>query len=202
MTRNCLLLASGVLALVCSPASATVITVNSLGSVSNASVSLPSTHTPGSSQTFADYFEFTLPVGEYVSASVSISGPTVDQIPANQGDLILANWTTTGSTSPFIPAGAIIQQAVISSPGPGGQSAEVGTQTPLGTFEPAGKYFIEIIGPSGVGQLHVALDGNVTAVVGAAIPELSTWAMFGLGLAGLGLLGLAKRGRERQRFAF
>jgi hypothetical protein len=202
VTRNWLLWTAGLLAVVCSPASATttVITVDNLGSILDASVSFPGTQTPGSGNTFADYFEFTLPVGEYVSASVSISGPTVDQIPANEGDLILADWTTTGSTSPFIPVGTTIQQATISPPDPGGQSAEVGTQTPLGDFEPAGSYFVEVTGTSGVGELHLAVDGNVTAV--ASVPELSTWAMFGLGFAGMGLLGLTKRERKPERFAF
>src|ERR1700674_2620315 len=135
MTRNCLLGAAGALsvALLCSPASAaTVVVVDNLGSILNASVSFPGTKTPGSGKAFADYFEFTLPTGEYVSASVSLSGPTIDQIPKNKGHLILANWTSTGPTPPHIPAGAIIEQATISPPSNGGQSATVGTFTPFG----------------------------------------------------------------------
>ena len=81
MTRNCLLGAAGALsvAFLCSSASAaTVVVVDNLGSILDASVSFPSTKTPGSGKLFADYFEFTLPVGEFVSASVSLSGPTID----------------------------------------------------------------------------------------------------------------------------
>jgi hypothetical protein len=166
---------------------ATVITVDDLGPIFNASVSFPSASTPGSGKAFADYFEFTLPTAEFVSASVSLSGPTKDQIPANKGDLTLADWTSTGSVPPFIPMGAVIEEATISSPSPGGQGAVVGTFTAQGDFEPAGNYFVEVSGISGGGSLKLAIDGNVTAVTG--IPEPSTWAMVVLGFAGLGFAG-------------
>jgi hypothetical protein len=46
-----------------------------LGSILNDSVSFPSTKTPGAGKTFEDFFEFTLPTAEYITASMSISGP-------------------------------------------------------------------------------------------------------------------------------
>ena len=63
-------------AILCSPAAqATTITVQNLGSILNDSVSFPNTKTPGSGQTFEDFFEFTLPTSEYITASMSIFGP-------------------------------------------------------------------------------------------------------------------------------
>jgi hypothetical protein len=115
---------------------------------------------------------------------MSISGPTVDQIPAGTGQLILSTWTSTGASSPFIPAGDVIQKATVSPPADGGQDAVVGTFTSSGDWEPAGSYFVEVTGVSGGGSLKLAIDGNVTAI---AAPELSTWAMLGIGFAGLGL---------------
>jgi hypothetical protein len=85
-------------ALLCS--SASVVTVIDLGPILSDSISLPNT---------SDTNEFTLPKAEFVSASTSISGPTVDQIPSGKGHLILSTWTSTGSSSPFIPNGTIIQ---------------------------------------------------------------------------------------------
>jgi hypothetical protein len=187
-------------AFLCSPVYATtMITVADLGTILNESISFPSTKMPGNSKAFADYFEFYLPKGEYVSASVSVSGPQKDQIPAGMGSLILANWITTGPAPHHIPGGSVIEQATISPPaGLGGQSAYVGAQTPFGDYEPAGHYFVEVSGISGVGNLKLAVDGNVTA----AVPEMSTWGMFGVGFAGIGLLGFAKRRREVARYAF
>jgi hypothetical protein len=186
---------------VCSTASAaTVIKVDNLGSIFNESVSFPSTKTPGSSKLFEDFFEFYLPQAQYVSASMSISGPTGNQIPKNQGHLILADWTSTGPGPLHIPSGATIEEATVSPPSKGGQTAVVGTDTPLGDLEPAGYYFVEVAGKSGGGALQLAVDGNVTAVV----PEPSTWAMFGLGFGALAMLGVARRkaDRERARYAF
>jgi hypothetical protein len=42
------------------------------------------------------------------------------------------------------------------------------------------------------------IDAGVASVQGfssVTVPELSTWAMLGLGFAGIGLVGLAKRGK-------
>jgi hypothetical protein len=97
-------------ALLCS--SASVVTVIDLGPILSDSISLPNTSdtkTAGKGKSFSDNNEFTLPKAEFVSASTSISGPTVDQIPSGKGHLILSTWTSTGSSSPFIPNGTIIQ---------------------------------------------------------------------------------------------
>ena len=73
-------------AILCSPAAhATTITVVNLGSILNDSVSFPNTKTPGSGQTFEDFFEFTLPTAEYITASMSISGPVSDQFRQAEG---------------------------------------------------------------------------------------------------------------------
>jgi hypothetical protein len=192
MDKGLLAVATGALcvSVLSTSAYSAVITVDDLGPILNASISFPSTSTPGSGAAFADYFEFTLPVAEFVSASVSLSGPTSDQIPANTGHLTLADWTSTGAVSPFIPMGAIIEQATVSPPAKGGQDAVVGTFSTQGDFEPAGNYFVEVSGISGGGALKLAIDGNVTAVTG--VPELSTWAMMLVGFAGLSFAGYRK----------
>jgi hypothetical protein len=190
----------GVAVLFSSAAHATTITVENLGSILNDSVSFPNTKTPGSGKTFEDFFEFTLPTAEYITASMSISGPSMDQIPAGEGTLTLSTWTS-GGVSPSIPLGSLIEQAMVSAPSLGGQTAVVGTFTPFGDYELAGTYFVEVSGTSGAGALRLAVDGNVTTL--AAVPEPSTWAMFGIGFAGLAAVGLRRRrgDRESARYA-
>ena len=189
------LIAFGV-ATLCSPAAhATSITVQDLGSILNDSVSFPSTKTPGAGQAFDDFFEFTLPTAEYVTASMSISGPIVDQIPSGKGQLSLFTWTSTSLSSPFVPLGTLIEEATVSDPSKGGQSAVVGTFTPFGDYEAAGTYFVEVAGLSGAGSLNLAIDGNVTSL---SAPEPSTWAMFGIGFAGLAGVGLKRRRSDRE----
>ena len=187
-------------AILCSPAAhATTITVVNLGSILNDSVSFPNTKTPGSGQTFEDFFEFTLPTAEYITASMSISGPVSDQIPVGKGTLSLFTWTSTSGSAPFIPLGTLIEQAMVSAPSLGGQTAVVGTFTPFGDFEQAGTYFVEVSGTSGIGSLRLAVDGNVTTL---PVPEPSTWAMFGIGFAGLAAVGFRRRAnRESARYA-
>ena len=183
-------------AILCSPAAqATTITVQNLGLILNDSVSFPNTKTPGSGQTFEDFFEFTLPTAEYITASMSISGPVADQIPSGKGQLSLYTWTSTSSASPFIPMGSLIEQATVSAPSLGGQTAVVGSFTPFGDYEQAGTYFVEVSGMSGLGSLKLAVDGNVTTL---AVPEPSTWAMFGIGFVGLAAVGLTRRRRDRE----
>ena len=48
---------------------------------------------------------------------------------------------------------------------------------------------------SGLGSLKLAVDGNVTTL---AVPEPSTWAMFGIGFVGLAAVGLTRRRRDRE----
>jgi PEP-CTERM motif len=188
-------------AIFCSPAAhATTITVQNLGSILNDGVSFPNTKTPGAGKTFEDFFEFTLPTAEYISASMSISGPVVDQIPAGKGQLSLSTWTSTSISAPFIPSGTLIEQATVSAPSLGGQTAVVGSFSPFGDFEGAGTYFVEVSGTSGLGTLRLAVDGNVTTL---AVPEPSTWGMFGIGFAGLAAVGFKRRrgNRESARYA-
>jgi hypothetical protein len=187
----------GVAILCSSAADATTITVQNLGSILNDSISFPSTKTPGGGGTFEDFFEFTLPTAEYITASMSISGPISYQVPAGTGELTLSTWT---STVGGIPLGSVIEQAMVSAPSSGGQSAVVGSGTPFGDYEAAGNYFVEVSGTSGLGTLRLAIDGNVTTL---AVPEPSTWAMFGIGFAGLAAMGLTRRraNRESARYA-
>jgi hypothetical protein len=189
-------------AILCSPAAhATSITVEDLGSILNDSVSFPDTKTPGSGKMFEDFFEFTLPTAEYITASMSISGPLLDQIPAGTGRLILSTLTSMSGGSPSIPLGSLIEQAMVSAPSSsGGQSAVVGSATQFGDYELAGTYFVEVSGTSGAGSLKLAVDGNVTTL---AAPEPSTWAMFGIGFAGLAAMGFKRRrgNRESARYA-
>jgi hypothetical protein len=203
MSTNVLVKSLAILgvAVLCSPAAdATTITVQNLGSILNDSVSFPNTKTPGSGKTFEDFFEFTLPTAEYITASMSISGPIADQIPAGKGTLVLSTWTSTSAISPFIPSGTLIEQATVSTPSLGGQTAVVGSFSPFGDLEEAGTYFVEVSGTSGLGSLRLAVDGNVTTL---AVPEPSTWAMFGIGFAGLAAVGFKRRrgSRESTRYA-
>jgi len=128
---------------------------------------------------------------------MSLSGPIPDQIPAGTGELTLSTWT---STMGGIPLGSVIEQATVSAPSLGGESAVVGSATPFGDFEQAGTYFVEVSGTSGLGSLRLAIDGNVTTL---AVPEPSTWAMFGIGFAGLAAVGFKRRrgDRESARYA-
>jgi hypothetical protein len=91
-------------AILCSPAAHATTIIENLGSILNDSISFPDTKTPGASKTFEDFFEFTLPTGEYITASMSISGPISDQIPAGEGEMTLSTWTSGVSPSP--PSGA------------------------------------------------------------------------------------------------
>src|SRR5271169_3553048 len=93
------------IALLCSPG-AHAATVVDLGPILNDSISFPSTKTPGSGLPFDDFFEFTLPTAEYITASMSLSGPQVDQIPSGTGKLILSTWTSSMG-SPAIPVGSV-----------------------------------------------------------------------------------------------
>ena len=82
MSTNVLVKSLAVLgvAILCSPA-AHAATFVDLHPILNDSVSFPSTKTPGLGQAFDDFFEFTLPTAEYITASMSLSGPMQDQIP-------------------------------------------------------------------------------------------------------------------------
>ena len=125
---------------------------------------------------------------------MSISGPKVDQIPSGKGKLILSTWTST-MASPSSPSGASSSKSGL-GPSLGGQTAVVGSFTPFGDYEQAGTYFVEVSGTSGPGALRLAVDGNVTTL---AVPEPSTWAMFGIGFAGLAAVGLTGAARPRER---
>ena len=182
-----ILLAAG-LALAVSPAvAATQITVEDIGAVLNQSLALPAEDTPGSGIGFEQFFEFTLPVRETVTLSVSDSATGAQRIVG--GVLSLNTFTSTAPVSPFQPLGALIESSLLNNV-IGGQEGTVSPDA-LG----AGAYFAEVSGASGLAPIHIAIDGTVTAT--AAVPEPSTWAMLIVGFIGLGWGALTrKRVRE------
>lgn len=169
-----------------SASAATEITVNDIGSILNESLSLPANDTPGLGISFADFFEFTLPVRETVTLSMTDSATGLQRITG--GVLALSTWTSTSGVAPFIPLGALLESSPIAN-FIGGQGATV-TPDVLG----AGNYFALVSGTSGLSPLHIAVDGTVTA---STVPETSTWAMMALGFAAIVGLSLYKRKPER-----
>jgi hypothetical protein len=185
---NKLLLSAAFLAaLGASEARAATIVVENVGAILNESKALPAEATPGSGQAFAQFFEFSLPTTESVTASVSDSG--IGSLAVVGGVLNLNFHTTTGVGPLFIPAGALIESSPFVNTA-GGQEATVGPE-----ILNAGNYFVDVTGTSGSSPIHLAIDGTVTAL---ATPELSTWAMIGLGFAALGFAGY----RRQNRLAF
>jgi hypothetical protein len=163
------------------------VSVENIGSVFNESLALPAEDTPGNSIGFAEYFEFSLPVAETLTMSVSDSGFGSEKVVG--GNFDLNTFTSTGPGPLFIPAGAFIDGAPLTN-FVGGQEAVVGPN-----FLAAGNYFAEVSGTSGASPLHLVIDGTVTAT--SSVPEPSTWAMFVSGFGLLALLGLRKRTKNR-----
>jgi hypothetical protein len=168
---------------------ATQITVENIGAVFNQSLALPAEDTPGSGIGFMQFFEFTLPVKETVTLSVSDSATGSQRITG--GLLSLNHFTSSAPVSPFQPIGAVIDSTPLSN-FLGGQSAELGPD-----IVNAGAYFAEVSGISGLAPIHIAIDGTVTA---SSVPEPATWAML---VAGFGLIGLVgmRRGRRLAELA-
>ena len=168
-----LLLTAAILAAAAVPAAAvTQINVTDVGPILNQSVALPAEATPGSSIPFAEFFEFSLPVSELVTVSMSTSG--IGNLRIVNGTLSLNNHDTTGLPPLFIPGGTLIESTPITNR-LGGQDAEVNPDVLS-----AGAYFAEITGTSGSSPINLAINGTATATV--ATPEISTWAMIALGL--------------------
>jgi hypothetical protein len=185
-----LLAATALIGVASSARAVTLISVENIGSILNESLALPAEDTPGSSIGFQQFFEFSLPVREVVTLSVSDSGFGSEKIVG--GTFSVNNHETTGGGPLFIPAGSTIESVGLSD-FVGGQSAELGPNTLS-----AGNYFALVEGTSGASPIHLAIDGTVTAT--AAVPEPSTWAMMGLGFGLLTFFG-AKRRRNTDRLA-
>lgn len=177
-----LLFATIALAALSAPAGAALISVQNLGSILNESLALPAEDTPGSGIGFSQFFEFTLPVSEIVTLSMSDSGIGSEQITG--GVLSLNNHTTTGAGPLFIPAGSLIESSPLNNV-VGGQEATV-----VPDILSAGSYFAELSGFSGSSPIHLAVDGTVTAVT---TPEPSTWAMLLLGAGFIAWKGMKRR---------
>jgi hypothetical protein len=183
MLRNSVYaLAVAVIAVSAPAHAATQITVDDIGAVLNESLALPAQDTPGSGIGFAEFFEFTLPVAETVTLSVSDSAIGAQRITG--GSLSLNNWTSNALVSPFQPIGSLIESSSILNV-LGGQEATVAPDV-LG----AGAYFAEVSGVSGGSRIHIAIDGTITAVT---TPEPSTWAMALIGFGFLAAFGWRKR---------
>ena len=172
VNMNKILLAAALLAASAAPSAAATIVVENVGSILNQSVALPAEATPGSGVSFAQFFEFSLPTTESVTASVSNSGTGTLRVLG--GVLNLNFHTSTGVGPLFIPAGALIDSSPFTNT-LGGQEATVGPD-----ILNAGNYFVDVTGTSGSSPIRLAIDGTVTGVV--ATPEISTWAMLLLGL--------------------
>lgn len=179
-------LSAAVVALAAPAYAATQITVENIGAIFNESLALPAEATPGSGIGFQQFFEFTLPVAETVTLSVSDSAIGAQRVTG--GVLSLNTFTSSAPVSPFEPLGALIEAAALNNV-IGGQEGTVAPDV-LG----AGAYFAEVSGLSGSSPIHIAIDGTVTAV---STPEPSTWAMLAIGLGFLGVIGLRKRSGAR-----
>lgn len=193
--RKLLLSAVFLAAVGATPARAAVqVTVNDIGSILNESLSLPANDTPGLGIGFQEFFEFSLPTAETVTLSMTDSATGLQKIIG--GVLSLNHWTSTGSVSPFVPMGALIESSLIGD-FVGGQGATV-----VPDALAAGNYFAEVSGVSGLSPLHIAVDGTITAStsVGSSVPEPSTWAMILLGGAALAFMAMRKR-RDDPRLA-
>jgi len=169
---NKLVLATAFFAASVLPSAAAIqISVENIGSVLNESLALPAEDTPGSGIGFQQFFEFSLPVGETVTLSVSDSAIGNEKIIG--GVFGLNNFTSTGPGPLFIPGGSLIDSAGLANR-LGGQDATLGPD-----FLGSGNYFAEVSGISGGSPIHIAIDGTVTAT--QSVPEPSTWAMMLLG---------------------
>lgn len=179
-----LLITTALLGAISVPATAAIqISVENIGSVLNESLALPAEDTPGSGIGFQQFFEFSLPVGETVTLSVSDSAIGTEKIIG--GVFGLNHFTSTGPGPLFIPAGSLIDSAGLTNT-LGGQEATLGPD-----FAGAGNYFAEVSGVSGSSPIHIAIDGTVTAT--QSVPEPSTWAMLLLGASFLVWKGLGRR---------
>jgi hypothetical protein len=181
--KRVLLASAAMLGLISPSWAVTQITVNDLGSILNDSVSFPSVHTPGNGGAFEAFFEFTIPIAEEVSLSMSDSAQGNQKITG--GIISFNSWTGTGATPPFVPTGTVIDSSPIINFN-GGQSGTTGPD-----LAAAGKYFALVEGTSGTASLKIAIDGNATAIGG--VPEPSTWAMMLLGFGGLAYAGFRKK---------
>ena len=168
---------------------ATQVTVEDIGAVLNQSLALPAEDTPGSGIGFEQFFEFTLPVRETDTLSVSDSAIGAERIIG--GFLSLNTFTSSAPVSPFQPIGALIEGSALNDV-LGGQEGTVAPDV-LG----AGAYFAEVSGLSGASPIHIAIDGTVTAV---STPELSTWAMLAIGFGLMVWTGL-RRAKSPRAFA-
>jgi PEP-CTERM motif len=180
---------AAVVALAAPAYAATEITVENIGSIFNESLSLPAEATPGSGIGFQQFFEFTLPVHETVTLSVSDSAIGNQRITG--GVISLNTFTSSAPVSPFQPMGSLIEDATLID-FLGGQAATVSPDVLN-----AGSYFALVEGVSGSSPLHIAIDGTITAV---STPEPSTWAMLVAGFALLGVFGARRRGARLPMF--
>jgi PEP-CTERM motif len=182
---NKFLLAAAFFAAAAAPAAAAQVSVETVGSVLNESLALPAEDTPGSGIAFDEFFEFTLPVNETVTVSMSDSAIGSERVTG--GVLSLNSQTSTGPGPLFIPIGALLESSPLTNV-IGGQEATVAPDVLS-----AGAYFAELSGVSGASPIHIAIDGTVTA---GAVPEPSTWAMLVIGFGVMAWGAMTRKARK------
>lgn len=162
-----------------SPAFAITFNLGSLNPATFDSASLPSSVTTGiSGTTFSDDFTFTLTSGGVVFSNVNISGPA----------RILPTGFTLSLYSGMPTTGALVEKDTVTT-------TASGLNGGLDPFTAAaGAYYLQVSGKS---RAPLAIAGTVATASTTAIPEMSTWAMLGLGFVSLALAGARKRKSPR-----
>jgi hypothetical protein len=166
-------------ALAYSPAFANTYNLGSLNPATFESASLTSSATTGAPGThFADNFTFTLTSTGVIFSNANISGPA--RLLPTGFNLKLFSGTPT--------AGTLLESDSVTV-------TSSGLNAGLDPFTAAaGAYYLQL---SGVSRAPLALAGTVATASIAAVPEMSTWAMLGLGFASLGFAGARKRKSAR-----
>jgi hypothetical protein len=175
-------------------ANATTIVVDTLPDspiVGNAYITFGQTLTVPASGAFELYYTFM--VKDTVEISVSESDSVTKGTKVIPGGVLSLNeWTnyptiTPPTTSNEIDSGTL-ETITKTTQGSGLGPDQVSP----------GWYYIELTGSSvNTATVSFNISGNVTS---SSIPEPATWAMFGIGFAGIGLAGLTKR-RRATRYA-
>jgi hypothetical protein len=173
--------------------------------------------TTGAVTTLEAYYTFSLPYStQILSATLDgtsknlptkYKGFTVLD-PSLEGTFTLYSGKPAAGMMVTPEAGGTNGSAILVTPDPG---PNYNYYSSIGYFLiPAGEYYLQVdyaynpnYSPKANSYLSLPAAGaifNGTAAVAAA-PEASTWAMLGLGFAGVGLMGVAKR-RKDSRYAF
>jgi hypothetical protein len=176
MTRKLLISAIALGAgLFYSPAFATTFSLGSLNPANYDSASFPSgVKTGAAGTTFSDDFTFTLTTGGLVFSNANISGPNA----------VLPTGFTLSLYSGTPTTGTLVEQDAITFT-PSGLNSSLDPFTAS-----AGHYYLQV---SGTSHAPLAVGGTVATAATPAIPEMSTWAMLGLGFVSLAFAGASRK---------